>query len=891
MKKGIAILLALTLICTLFIACANEPQSANDNTVSAVLDTKGGQSRALQVENEKYDYSKKYSELYWTYTAVKQDNLFKTGETTTEVDLNGGEKGLPTASFGKFSVGKWKFVINGYTDQGKTQKEYTGKETFVRLDSSNNLVSFNVQLSASIGTEGTLLVKNIKFQGTNSKENEYANLGADEYKIYVQLDDGEETEDVEKSIITETGKDFGSLSVGYHSLVVTLRDTFGNQLAKETRSFLIRAKLKTTINGTIVEGTLIDGKIITTVVTKIDDLQKTINSAKVGSVIYIPAGTYDVSNDITIGKNITILGDAGHTILNFAEGKKFVISEELGDDDVTLSGLTINGVLHVKGGGSNSIHLENTSVDTVELDKEITNTSKQLPRLDLKGSDVKTLKVVKAAILEADAESVVSVAEVPKEVSLGVFGENQITEVKGDGAIAEANGGSGTEADPYVIDSAEQFRKAFTKDVEYVDRTNAPKVYYKLTNDLSVDGSVAYYLNNVVLDGGNHKLSIYNFELLKPSDYLSYGVFYRLDHSTIKNLVYHYQYKALVLRAGRGEVVLDNVIAENDKDFVANLGQNDGIFVTFGAELLNTADENLKFISCINKISVRDNNEKSPYFGIFVGCTSPHNYKKTYTFDNCRNEGNIETAGNIGVLIGNVYKPATVGDYTIESQNKLIVNNFVNTGNVIGSESTDRVNSLLTIYESVNKNADINGITGGDKVITLKNPNMTLTQKKVSGDERSYGVSLGSLNNSEVNKIEIQGIVTLVYFNSDGSYAGGHNVNHPRLLSTGTLENGTITVTVPTNKIIGSHDENLIASKTDGIATLNDNSKAVYFERPDGTVCANAYINGEHNHKSDNGVGSFDRFKLVAYDASGKILGTTFIEKDANGYPVATTTK
>ena len=452
--------------------------------------------------------------------------------------------------------------------------------------------------------------------------------------------------------------------------------------------------------------------------------------------------------------------------------------------------------------------------------------------------------------------------------------------------------GDGSEANPYVIATAEQFKTAFSQDTVYAEAIERSKIYYKLANDIVVDGTVAYYLNNVVLDGNNKVLSV--DKILGDDSYTDVAVFKVARNSTIQNLTYNYQYKGLICSAGRGDVVLKNVAIKGNSTVV--FSKNSGAFVWLAFEFKNlgnnsgnTENDSLTFINCTNYLNITDDSV-APYFGVFVGGAADA-LSKTITFDSCRNEGNVDTSGNVGVLIGN--------PYNVTSKVKIVVKDFVNTGIIKGSETAGRVNSLFTMYESINNNnvTKEGTVQGEDKVSTIPNPKMYLESKETAeGNGKTYTVNLGSLDKNKVASIQINGIVSLKYFIKDQNIpASSHSVGHLVSLDIAKPdEDGSFFVNVPTNQIIGTHDKEFVVSEetnsTTGtiIATLKENlGKAVYFKYNQFDVCANNSFNESFDHKNNgNGIGSFEGFKISAYDADGNLLGATLILKDTEtGYP------
>ena len=119
---------------------------------------------------------------------------------------------------------------------------------------------------------------------------------------------------------------------------------------------------------------------------------------------------------------------AGPSDLTIAEAKtvsagtykNVTITDAVGDGEVTLTGLTIQGDLTIKGGGSNSIKL----VDCTVAGKVImAKASGETPRLYLTNTPVSSVEVQKPAIIEA-ADETSAVTAVEAKAAVEVKGEN-----------------------------------------------------------------------------------------------------------------------------------------------------------------------------------------------------------------------------------------------------------------------------------------------------------------------------------------------------------------------------------------------------------------------------------------------------------------------------------
>jgi len=116
--------------------------------------------------------------------------------------------------------------------------------------------------------------------------------------------------------------------------------------------------------------------------------------------LYNHVGTYGSSSQGTtlLEGNVTI-NTAGITLQNTTITGNLYLTEGIGEGDVTLNNVTVQGTTKISGGGSNSIHLLNTTVGSVLVNVP----SRNLVRLLAQGSTaVGTLEARTPAILEEE---------------------------------------------------------------------------------------------------------------------------------------------------------------------------------------------------------------------------------------------------------------------------------------------------------------------------------------------------------------------------------------------------------------------------------------------------------------------------------------------------------
>lgn len=108
-----------------------------------------------------------------------------------------------------------------------------------------------------------------------------------------------------------------------------------------------------------------------------------------------------------------------------------VIAPQIADGEVTLNGATVNGDLTVYGGGSNSIHLNNCTIDgKVVVEKE----GGEPPRLNLIGTTLERVEVKSETLIEGEGSirkviataNVVADSSVVRKIEIPSYTENKV---------------------------------------------------------------------------------------------------------------------------------------------------------------------------------------------------------------------------------------------------------------------------------------------------------------------------------------------------------------------------------------------------------------------------------------------------------------------------------
>ena len=360
LRLGGALAIALAFLLVLS-ACA-ENSKTPDETVEVRLTGNSDALAAKALTATSGSYSTASSGgLYWTYTAVKDDSYFTTGQVKEETDLNDGNPGLPASLPGKFSVGKWIFTFNAYTsaDMNDDYLFYQGTESSVTLSSGGeNTVSVTVELYEAVkdadedgNTYGTLVVYGITFTNQDGETQTLSDI-----TLWYSIDDGTLTEDSDEAMLassSESGLTFEELEPGSHTFYACVTDTSANVLASGSASAIVKPNLTTTITGDIEEA-----EDATTSVT-LGDLSVSYGSISVSSEEGLTAALSDsevstvaLSDDIELTSALTISNetaldlagytlDLGEYVITLDDGADVVISDSGSGGTLTTSGTTL----------------------------------------------------------------------------------------------------------------------------------------------------------------------------------------------------------------------------------------------------------------------------------------------------------------------------------------------------------------------------------------------------------------------------------------------------------------------------------------------------------------------------------------------------------------------
>lgn len=133
------------------------------------------------------------------------------------------------------------------------------------------------------------------------------------------------------------------------------------------------------------------------------------------------AGTYGPASGVQEVAGDVIISAAGVTLQNVTVKGNLTIAESVGEGDVFLNGVTVNGAAYIYGGGENSIHLTDTLLVNVTVNKRLGTV-----RIVVKGaSEIKNITLDSKVLLELGSESKIALATI-----------NAISNIVGQGTFA-----------------------------------------------------------------------------------------------------------------------------------------------------------------------------------------------------------------------------------------------------------------------------------------------------------------------------------------------------------------------------------------------------------------------------------------------------------------------
>lgn len=204
--------------------------------------------------------------------------------------------------------------------------------------------------------------------------------------------------------------------------------------------------------------------------------------------------------------------------------------------------------------------------------------------------------------------------------------------------------GDGTQANPYLVETATQFARILT------NHSSGTATYFKLLADIDLSNvQVCGNKFSGEIDGNGHIL-----KNVTGSNFIATegAMFDTVNNATFKNLTIELGDNiASIAACTTGTVTFENITIANASGvttFITADDNNEGPFIQ------RVGNGTTTFTNCTNNAHFMST---ASYFGVFVGGYAAEG--STVNFNNCVNSGSITSAGSVGILIGNPYKGAT----------------------------------------------------------------------------------------------------------------------------------------------------------------------------------------------------------------------------------------
>ena len=405
---------------------------------------------------------------------------------------------------------------------------------------------------------------------------------------------------------------------------------------------------------------------------------------------------------------------------------------------------------------------------------------------------------------------------------------------------AEANGlaegGDGTEANPYEISTAEQLidlpNLALTEGTTYVEIVND----IQLPSDATIGAIDDFHIEGA---GNGIRLSFITSASGKNAVYL----FTKATDTTLSNIIYEIYEPKILFSDVYGTMVLDKITAEGSITFN---NSNISAFISY-TNWGSTAPCTVTFRECVNSVDFTDmgNNYGAPFVAFSSGDTD-------FVFDSCRNEGNLFYGNWASILIGNA-NPGQGFPKSVE-----IKNSFVNTGTI---------SSFGTIaFCSHNKDTDEKVIgrklvQGFDEnVMHLENSGMTLS----ATENGSWKITVDAGLSERIAKVELFGHLYISIQDSTGKEVM-HYAHYNFPIATAASESDFVFTKPESFKVIGSKNYTGPAAETNTIVEQNG-QKYWFVDSPYDEYETSAGQN------STDGTAEFAKYYIIGYDANGKAV-------------------
>ena len=578
------------------------------------------------------------------------------------------------------------------------------------------------------------------------------------------------------------------------------------------------------------------------------------------------AALTDVANNIDEGKAlIDAMNDAEGTDIGYLNGPASASIMALSADDtsttgsktvyirVTFSGYD-NGSCTINSGhidytltvnaGQTAITNSNVAYTASASNLSVSVSGSSRGSITVTGTGLAgTISEINATEAEGNITLTISdTAESTPSKTQGSYSSGNTT-VSNAEASGAAEGGDGTEANPYEISTAEQLLS-----LPFLAKADGTTTYVEIIDDISfpADKSVGA-ISDFDISGAGNGIRI-TLEGPAGSGNDLYWVFSSIVDSKISNINYEMKEKKAFIGTAKGNVALEDITIDGDITIDEN---NTSAFMVYARPISSTEDSSITFTRCISKVDFTDETYSygAPFVAFTFGAKAEGESGVNFIFDSCRNEGDIFYGNWASILIGNANSsqgyPKSVA----------IQNGFVNTGTI---------SSFGTIAFCSHHKASDEKLTGKESVIGFddsyidqrSNEGITIT----GSDGKPTNLTV---TNSSIQSIRLVGCLYVGFLdeaNEEIAHLASYTIP---LLETSRTDNFAIDLT--TIEVIGS---TLYNGEEPSGSLVEYNGKSYWYAGPlyDG-------LESKAGGKSDtDGIAGFSKIIATGLDSQGKSI-------------------
>lgn len=842
-ERKLTIGIALVLIVfSLFVSCSGEIDEPGIGNEDAYARFVYGNSRSIGVSYDIADFN----ELYWFYTATKIDEFGTKGETTNPVPVAGTadipEQGL-NAKLGPFSQGKWKFTLTAYNDAEQKSKVYEGSvET--SLSAGDNIVSLTVEPQ---GTTGTVKFINAFFSW--NKENDTA-TGVPTFEFKLTKEDGTEYISIlaqaqlikvnEKYSITgnleipsTSGATSADIPTGDYSCSISVYYTVDEEkyeIYAQNFNFQVFASTETVLYGEITEEVF---SSVTFDPSKSDLVIFDENT----SVVTVPV----VPNSDADEQTTTI--DFGSNVFS-SEGELALTVKAMSENEASEGFTAIDSSTQAAVAAIDFTLTNNgTEVNT------FVNGNVEIVTYIAKGLNKESLQLVYVTDGQiADSQNGHEITDYEPATGKLVFTTNHFSTfyvtTKMDGGEKGFAGGAGTQAHPYLISNANQF-KAVENQTGYY--------YYELTNDIAMEGNFNVNSFSGVLDGNGHSLILKEADTRHPSTE-ECGLILEVSDAVFKDLDYYMTgIKSLVLSV-KGETSFQNVDVYGDITLIDN---NVAGYMVYAKD---TDEYDIVFDSCTSYANYDD--PEGTHYGAHFVAYYPLNNNVKFSFTDCSVEGQF-FSGRSGVLFGNSSRIASWGK-NVEVKN-LVINGEITSIQYNYPAGIISWGNVSEYDDELKKST-----TGTENLKTFED-NIELTNY-----EGKIKFSAKGSSSEEIARFSVSGLSNIYYVNgSEGSYVT--TMHRTWTFTLAEVEGPSDELDSSKYVVVDASYKQLPEGQEFFTSFQNSEDETCYYVGNNEPDYQYAYFGSSDKNgaftKDDDGKVKFGHFAVSAYDAAGNLIG------------------